>query len=63
MSLIYKSQIYYGYRSPAVVFKSIVPSVELVILRFVILDVDDLLLLLFLDLHIVSWSKGVDIHN
>jgi len=49
--------------SPPIVFIALIPSIEPIILIFIIFDVDLGLLLLLLDLHVVSGRKGVDIDD
>ena len=50
-------------RSPAILFNTVIPSVEVVILWFVVLDVQGFLPLLLLDLVVVPWCKCIDVHD
>ena len=51
-----------AYRSPAVVFYSVVPAFVLLwVVALVELDVHDVLLLLLLKLHVVAWRERTDV--
>jgi hypothetical protein len=49
--------------TPPIILKSEVPTVMVVILRFIVVDIDSLFSSFFLHLHVVTRSKRVDVHD